>query len=115
MKIIFITAIGTDVGKTFVTCSLCQQLLRSNYKIRALKPVISGWNEMDNDCYKILKSQNLLITAENINKTSPWRFTAPLSVEMAADAENARQIELKQLLEFCMNKDLNQSLALFNN
>lgn len=101
-KIFFITGTGTGVGKTFVTTTLIKQLRASGKNIAAIKPIISGYNASDlaSDTALILQSLALPITPENIEKISPWRFSAPLSPDMAAKKEG-RKIELNEVVEFC--------------
>ena len=101
----FITATGTNIGKTFVTTTLCRQLIEAGKKVVALKPVISGYNpdDLQNDTALILESCDLPITQENIEKISPWRFVAPLSPNMAAEKEE-KKIDFDELISFCKNQ-----------
>jgi dethiobiotin synthetase len=108
MKIFFITATGTDIGKTYVTTSLCFQLITQGYKVRAIKPIISGWSDEDNDTFRIIRSLGEEVNQTTIHNTSPWRFSAPLSPDMAAFREN-RTILFAELVEFCCNPQLNQA------
>ena len=55
-----------------------------------------------NDTALILQSLALPITPENIEKISPWRFSAPLSPDMAARKEG-RKIELSEVVKFCQD------------
>jgi dethiobiotin synthetase len=100
----FITGTGTDIGKTFVTCSLIKQLKESDKNISAIKPVISGWEDGSNinDTVQILSALKLPHTQENIQKISPWRFKAPLAPSMAARIEGG-VIDYNALVEFCKN------------
>ena len=45
MSALFITATGTDCGKTFVTAGLVRHLRALGLPARALKPVVSGFDE----------------------------------------------------------------------
>lgn len=101
-EIFFITGTGTGVGKTFVTAKLCREMRESGKKVRAIKPIISGYKEGDteSDTAKILNSLGLPITQENIDIVSPWRFAAPLSPDMAA-AREGRETHLKEVVDFC--------------
>jgi dethiobiotin synthetase len=102
MNKIFVTATGTDIGKTLVTTSLCYQLAQAGYRVRALKPVISGYsNDENSDTALILHSLGLPVTPETIESTSPWRFTAPLSPDMAA-AKEGRLVLLEEIVDFCL-------------
>lgn len=101
----FITATGTDIGKTFVLLQLCEKLKKNNQKFNAIKPVISGFSEDDpnTDSAKILKILSKDLNQENLNQISPWRFKAPLSPNIAARLEN-KKIDFEKLVEFCQAK-----------
>lgn len=102
----FITATGTDIGKTLVVATLCQQLQAAGKKMIALKPVISGYDseDMGSDSALILQSCGLSVTTENIEKISPWRFSTPLSPNMAAQREE-KKILLDELVVFCQKQE----------
>lgn len=108
-KSYFITATGTDIGKTHILCRLIESL----EDVTALKPIISGFEEnaADSDTARILTSLKLPVTKENIEAISPWRFKAALSPDMAA-AKEGRQIDFPQLVEFC-NRAKGKSEYLF--
>ncbi len=44
MSAYFVTATGTDIGKTFVTAGLIRYLRNAGAKPEALKPVVSGYD-----------------------------------------------------------------------
>jgi dethiobiotin synthetase len=99
----FITATGTGVGKTLLTCSLARQLIEAGKRVTAVKPVISGYDPGDNmsDTAQILRSQNLPVTVPNVEAISPWRFKAAVSPNVAAEREN-RVIEFGDLCQFSL-------------
>lgn len=102
MTTLFVTASGTEVGKTFVMTRLIGELARSGYRVRALKPVASGFDPErpeQSDTGILLRAQGLALTTENIERVTPWRFVAPLSPDMAARREY-RTIEFNALVEF---------------
>ncbi len=112
MKKFFITATGTGIGKTFITTTICKQLIAKEKKIIALKPVISGYNSdnvQSSDTAIILQNCGLDITQENIEKISPWRFYAPLSPDMAAAKEEKKNIDLEELIGFCRGQEKSQA------
>jgi dethiobiotin synthetase len=99
---IFITGTGTDVGKTFVTRLMIQQLKAAGKTVRAYKPIISGVsadNIASSDTGLILKALGEEITEKNIDKISPWRFKEPLSPHDAARLEG-REIDFEDLIHF---------------
>lgn len=88
---IFITGIGTGIGKTFITAALIRQAKEMGRSAAAFKPVISGFNlahAAESDAGTLLESMGLPVNAENIARIAPLRFKAPLAPSMAARAEN---------------------------
>jgi dethiobiotin synthetase len=106
MSRLFVTASGTGVGKTFVTALLARQLRAQGYSVAALKPVISGFDPNqpgDSDTYQLLAAQGLPPTPDTIERLSPWRFSAPLSPDMAARRED-RAIAPDALTQWCRQR-----------
>jgi dethiobiotin synthetase len=103
MPAIFVTATGTDIGKTFVTLGLIDHLRRTGREVAALKPVVSGFDRetmAGSDPAHILKALGRDATETVIPEISPWRFAAPLSPDMAARREG-RSIDFHALVGFC--------------
>lgn len=92
MTAYFITATGTGIGKTYVTALLAKQL-----GARAIKPVMSGFSEGEETDTHILARA---VGEKNLAAISPWRFTAPLSPDVAA-AREGRLIDFAELTDFC--------------
>jgi dethiobiotin synthetase len=100
---IFITATGTDVGKTFVAASLIRHLRQMGHAVDALKPVVSGFDPADaaaSDPGILLKALGSPVTMEEIERISPWRFREPLSPDLAARREG-RTINVDQVVAYC--------------
>lgn len=103
MASVFITASGTDVGKTFVAAGLIRHLRGKGEAIDAVKPIVSGFDPAsagDSDCGVLLRALGLPLSEEEIEDISPWRFTAPLSPDMAARHEG-KEIDFEQVVSFC--------------
>jgi len=102
MTALFITATGTDIGKTFVTAGLIRALRRAGRTVEALKPVISGF-EMSalaaSDTGVLLDALGRDLNPAEAVRISPWRYKAPLSPDMAAAAEGA-SVDFAALLDF---------------
>ncbi len=101
MPSFFVTATGTDIGKTYVTAGLIRACRRKNRVVTALKPVVSGFDPLSpesSDPYALMEALDLPVT--NLDSISPWRFAAPLSPDMAAAREN-RDIDMKDVQGFC--------------
>ncbi len=103
MSATFVTASGTEVGKTFVTTLLIEQLKNSGINVNALKPVVTGFNESDagvSDTGLLLAALGRSLDSESLDDISPWRFEAPLSPDMAA-ARERRDVPFAELIAFC--------------
>jgi dethiobiotin synthetase len=90
MTALFVTATGTDIGKTFVTAGLIRAFRRAGRTVDAAKPVISGFSLETlaaSDTGALLAAMGRALNDEDAKRISPWRFTAPLSPDMAAEAE----------------------------
>ncbi|HWV55166.1 dethiobiotin synthase [Pseudorhodoplanes sp.] len=103
MASVFITASGTDVGKTFVAAGLIRYLRSQGEAIDAVKPIVSGFDPAragESDSGVLLRALGLPFTDEEIHDISPWRFAAPLSPDMAA-RHAGTEIDFDQLVSFC--------------
>jgi dethiobiotin synthetase len=103
MSGVFITATGTDIGKTFMARGLIRALRRAGREIDALKPIVSGFEPAEaegSDSGLLLSALGRTVTADEIAHISPWRFAAPLSPDMAA-AREGRRIDFDQVIHFC--------------
>ena len=86
----FVTATGTDVGKTYVAIGLISAARRAGLTVAALKPVVSGFSDEDaatSDAGRLLAALGRRVTPDTIAALAPWRFRAPLSPDMAAALE----------------------------
>jgi len=100
MTALFITATGTDIGKTFATAGLIRALRRAGRTVDAAKPVISGFSMeavAASDTGALLTAMGRDLSAGEVDRMSPWRFAAPLSPDMAAEAEG-KTIDFAALL-----------------
>lgn len=103
MPAIFITATGTEIGKTFVAAGLIRCLRRRGRGIAALKPVVSGFNAdagAGSDPAVLLKALGRKPSEVAIAAIAPWRFSAPLSPDVAAVLEG-KPIDFSALVGFC--------------
>ncbi len=100
----FVTATGTDIGKTFVVENICRKLIGAGKEVLAIKPLISGFSDDDlhSDTAKILQALGREVNQKNISEISPYRFKAALSPNIAAALEN-QQIDFLQIVQFCQN------------
>lgn len=99
----FVTATGTDIGKTYVSAALLRHWRRQNLAVAALKPVMSGFDPMDvpgSDAGQLLMAMDAPMDLQGLNLISPWRFKAPLSPDMAA-AREGKTIPFEKLVATC--------------
>lgn len=100
---VFVTATGTDVGKTYVTAGLIRAGRRAGHAMDARKPILTGYGEAGaaaSDAGHLLAALDRPITAQTIAQIAPWRFEAPLSPNMAASAEG-HVLDLEQIVADC--------------
>ena len=98
-KGIFITATGTDVGKTYVSALLLKYLLKSGLNARYYKPVLSGAIQnngkiIPGDCEFVLKFSGLNLPPQNYVS---YIYKEPLSPHLAAQIEN-NPVELSKIV-----------------
>ncbi len=114
MKAVFVTATGTDIGKTYVTAGLARSLRAHGRSVAALKPVASGFDRAaaeSSDSGMLLAALGRNVTDAALADISPWRFAAPLSPDMAARRER-RGIDFAALVTFCRKAIENAADAL---
>ena len=98
-KGIFITATGTDVGKTYVSALLLKYLLKSGLNAGYYKPVLSGAIQnngkiIPGDCEFVLKFSGLNLPPQNYVS---YIYKEPLSPHLAAQIEN-NPVELSKIV-----------------
>lgn len=103
MSAVFVTATGTDIGKTFVTAGLIRHIRGNGGAVAAVKPVVSGFDPdawQRSDPAVLLAALGRPVALAQVERISPWRFKAPLSPHMASKREG-RAIVFRDLVEFC--------------
>ena len=103
MSAVFITATGTDIGKTFVTAGLIRHIGATGGAIGAIKPIVSGFDPQawqTSDSAVLLAALGRPVALVEVETISPWRFKAPLSPDMASRLEG-RGIVFPDVVEFC--------------
>jgi dethiobiotin synthetase len=103
MMPVFVTATGTDLGKTYVLCGILRQLRARGVAFRVVKPVLSGFDPAapdSSDSGRLLAAAGLPVTAATLDAITPWRFAPPLSPDMAARRAEVT-IGLPDVFAFC--------------
>jgi len=86
-KGLFITGTDTGVGKTFVSAALIRALCEQSYKVAGLKPIASGFEEVDgrwqNDDVEALRNaSNVDLPLERVNR---YGFEPAIAPHIAAE------------------------------
>jgi dethiobiotin synthetase len=105
MSAVFVTATGTDIGKTFVTAGVIRHVRASGGAVAAVKPIVSGFDPEaweHSDPAVLLAALGRPATLAEIERIAPWRFRAPLSPDMAGRREG-RTIQFRDVVAFCRN------------
>lgn len=104
MSTLFVTATGTDVGKTYVTCALIRALRAAGRPVHAFKPVVSGFDPAEAEASDPGRLRVALgADAPPLEQIAPLRFAAPLSPPLAARMEGAC-LSLDQLETLCRDQ-----------
>jgi dethiobiotin synthetase len=102
MPALFVSATGTDVGKTFVACALIYALRAQNRPVDAFKPVLSGFDGPDgSDAARLLEALGRPLS--DLDRMSPLRFKAALAPPSAARAEG-HALTLSELSARCRER-----------
>ena len=103
MTAVFVTATGTEIGKTFVAAGLIRHWRAAGIEVDALKPVVTGFDPaaaLPSDPGVLLAALGRPVTPSEIDRIAPWRYAAPLAPDMAARREN-RSVGFSALLDYC--------------
>jgi dethiobiotin synthetase len=103
MSAFFVTATGTDIGKTFVAAGLIRHFRATGRAVEAIKPVATGFDPAAaeaSDPGMLLSALGRPVTPAEIERIAPWRYATPLSPDMAARREG-RTLDFDALVEFC--------------
>ncbi len=99
----FITGTDTDVGKTYVTCSLATTLRHKGLSVTPRKPIASGCIRQPNG--ELLAEDALLLkqachSTEALRTICPYQFEPPISPQRAIQ-EAHQHITIKDLTTAC--------------
>ena len=108
-RAVFVAGAGTEIGKTYVTAALTRRLLSQGRSVLTLKPLASGVPGPDDPAFALsdtailLDAQGIAPTPAAVASCSPWRFSAPLSPDLAA-AREGRSLHLDDLVAWCRDQ-----------
>lgn len=103
MKRFFVTATGTEIGKTVITAQLTRQLRAGGTDALALKPVASGVDPErleESDPGRLVAARGLAVTPETVREICPWRYAPAIAPDQAA-ASAGETLALDDVLAFC--------------
>lgn len=95
MKNIFVTATGTDVGKTYVSALILKKMRDLGYNCGYFKPALSGMVDNENDCSYVMKTAGINGSPKDY---ITYSFKPALSPHLASKIEN-QPIELNKITE----------------
>lgn len=103
-KGLFITGTDTDVGKTYITQQIIEQLNKNSYPTKVRKPIESGCAKDQNNLL-LPADGNLLWNSnqqrESLDRVTPFRFEPAIAPNRAATLAE-KIITTKQLLNACL-------------
>ena len=103
MSAIFVTGIGTGVGKTLTACEMIGAARAAGQNADAFKPVLSGFDPArpeHSDAGRLLTALGRPIIAHSLDTLAPLRFAAQLSPPDAALREGAN-LTLATIISLC--------------
>ncbi|EFX91494.1 dethiobiotin synthase [Actinobacillus ureae ATCC 25976] len=88
-KIIFVSGIDTDIGKTVATGFYAKRLMEQGYSVITQKIIQTGCENVSSDILQHRRMQNMPLTQEDKDGiTCPYLFRYPCSPHLAAEMEN---------------------------
>jgi dethiobiotin synthetase len=96
-----VAGVGTDIGKTHISCALLRLWRSQGKACAALKPVLSGVEDgAPNDATRLIAALGDAPTPATVAAMSPWRFKAPLAPPAAAVLEGVA-LDFEQIAAAC--------------
>lgn len=86
MTAFFVTATGTDIGKTYASAALIRAWRAAGHPVSAIKPLMSGFGEQDlaaSDAGLLLAAMGRPVTPDMVSEICLHRFEAPLAPNVA--------------------------------
>lgn len=100
---IFVTATGTEIGKTYLSAAIVTAACRINHSVHALKPLMSGFAPDAygaSDAGILLSALGEKVTPETVSDICLHAFPPPLAPNVAA-RQLGVEIDDEALLDFC--------------
>jgi dethiobiotin synthetase len=106
MRGLFVTAIGTDCGKTHASCALLRELAAMGAAPLAIKPLMSGFAPTDlagSDAGRLLAACGRPVTAETVAGICWKHFEEPSAPNVAARRAGI-DLDYREMLEFVRSR-----------
>ncbi|ABI75828.1 dethiobiotin synthase [Hyphomonas neptunium ATCC 15444] len=106
MRSYFVTATGTDIGKTYVSARLISAWRAQGYVAQATKPVMSGFAEdalEQSDAGRLLTAMGRAVTPASVAEICLHRLAPPLSPNVAMRQAGVRQ-DYPEILAFVRDR-----------
>ena len=100
-KCIFVTATGTDIGKTYVSALIVKNMREKGFNCGYYKPVLSGYTKEQNDCKYVIEVAGL---KEQDTDCLTYCFDEAVSPHLAAEHSGIRISKEKILDDFKTKK-----------
>lgn len=89
LKRLFVTGTDTEIGKTWVACSLVRRLVASGMRVAVMKPIASGCEQTDEgwrnrDALQLMAASNVPSPYERVN---PYAYAPAIAPHIAAGLE----------------------------
>jgi len=96
----FITGTDTDVGKTWVSVGVVEQLKQQGHRVGVMKPIAAGCEQTDaglrnEDAQQLRQTSPLKLDYDLVN---PYAFAAPIAPHIAAE-QTGTKIDTSLLLQ----------------
>lgn len=105
-KAYYVTATGTEIGKTFVAAALLRAARQSGRSVHAIKPLMSGFSRSaldECDAGQLLAGCGRDVTAQTVDAICLHSFTEPLAPNVAARRAGVA-LDDDTLIEWCRQR-----------
>jgi dethiobiotin synthetase len=102
MRSYFVTATGTDIGKTYVSAALLSAWRAQGQAVAATKPLMSGFDEdalEQSDTGRLLAAMGQAVTPASVSEVCLHRLAPPLAPNVAMRQAGIRQ-DYSEILGF---------------
>ena len=107
----FVTATGTDIGKTYASAQILRAAREAGMATSACKPLMSGFGEDDlvaSDAGQLLNAMGRDASPDNVSKICLHRFEQPIAPNVAMRRAGMAQ-DYSEILSFARNSQPNNT------